>query len=377
VTNKEHVALKKIAITGAAGFIGRNLVIRLRETCRFDAVPLTRMSSAQQISDALSSSDFVIHLAGVNRPQNVSEFDDGNVGSTESLCQALASLDRPVPVLYASSIMATQNNDYGRSKAAAEKLLLAYGDKTKSPVRIFRLPNIFGKWCRPNYNSAVATFCYNVSHDLPIAVNVADAALVLAYIYDVVDAFIREIDRVGTGNEYRDVAPVYAITVGELASIIRGFSQKREQCLVDAVGVGLVRALYATYISYLEPEKFAYPLIKHEDKRGWFSEFVKTEGAGQVSVFTAHPGITRGGHYHHSKTEKFLIVQGQALFRFRHIESQKTHEIRTSGDSLMVVETVPGWAHDVTNVGETQLVCFLWANELFNASRPDTVTHQV
>jgi UDP-2-acetamido-2,6-beta-L-arabino-hexul-4-ose reductase len=236
---------------------------------------------------------------------------------------------------------------------------------------------VFGKWTRPNYNSAVATFCHNVARGLPIQVNDPAAPVSLVYVDDVIDTFLRDLADLAARTGERAVAPVYPTTVGALAKTIRGFRDLRGKATVDTVGTGLMRALYATYVASLEPDDFAYPLVKHEDPRGWFSEFVKTETAGQVSVFTAHPGITRGGHYHHTKTEKFLVVQGDALFRFRHITTDATHEIRTSGSTLTVVETVPGWAHDVSNIGQDLMVCVLWANELFDPNKPDTVAHKV
>jgi UDP-2-acetamido-2,6-beta-L-arabino-hexul-4-ose reductase len=277
----------------------------------------------------------------------------------------------------ASSTRAADDSPYGASKRAAEDELLACADQTGSPVAIFRLPNIFGKWCRPNYNSAVATFCHNIARGLPISIHDPAAPLSLVYVDDVVDAFIRLIDADAFATGFCDIAPVYQTSVGAVADTIRGFREDRDDNLIANVGTGLTRALYATYVSYLPPQEFSYKITSHRDPRGAFSEMLKTREAGQFSYFTAHPGVTRGGHYHHTKTEKFLIVHGEALFRFRHMLTGETHEVRTSGEEPMVVETVPGWTHDVSNVGEGVMVSLLWANELFDRERPDTIAEPV
>jgi len=241
---------------------------------------------------------------------------------------------------------------------------------------VFRLPNVFGKWSRPNYNAAVATFCYNVPRDLPIAIHDPASPLSLIYVDDVVQAFLNALDGATTPG-FVDAGPVYATTVGAVADIIRGFRSDRDANFIDSVGDGLKRALYATYVAALPPAEFAYPIVSHRDPRGAFSEMLKTRTSGQFSYFTAHPGVTRGGHYHHTKTEKFLIVHGDALFRFRNIITDERHEIRTFGAEPMVVETVPGWSHDVTNVGGDVMVSLLWANEVFDRARPDTVAAPV
>ncbi len=242
---------------------------------------------------------------------------------------------------------------------------------------IQRLPNIFGKWARPNYNSGVATFCHNVARGLPITVNDPAAPLSLVYVDDLIDQWLELLWDPPAGVSRPETRKVYRSTVGEVAQTIQGFASDRENALIGPVGVGLTRALYATYVAALPQNDFAYPLVAHTDPRGSFSEILKTRESGQFSYFTAHPGVTRGGHYHHTKTEKFLIVAGEALFRFRHILTDETHEVRTSAAEPVVVETIPGWAHDVTNVGESEMVALLWANEIFDRERPDTVGHKV
>jgi UDP-2-acetamido-2,6-beta-L-arabino-hexul-4-ose reductase len=366
---------RQIAITGADGFVGRNLALRLTELGD-TTLPLTRTSTREDWFTAIASADAVVHLAGANRPADPADFDTINAGTATLLGEALEAAGRSIPVIYASSTRAQGDDVYGLSKRAGEDALLAYASRTGNPVHIFRLPNVFGKWARPNYNSAVATFCYNIARDLPITVNDPSAPLTLVYIDDVVAAFIDVID--GTVEPgFAEVQPVYVTTVGEVADMIQGFRSDRAENLIDAVGTGLTRALYATYVAALPPSEFSYRIVSHRDPRGAFSEMLKTRSAGQFSYFNALPGVTRGGHYHHTKTEKFLIVHGKARFRFRHVLTGDTHEIITDGDVPTIVETVPGWSHDVTNVGDDIMVSLLWANEIFDRERPDTIAAKV
>jgi UDP-2-acetamido-2,6-beta-L-arabino-hexul-4-ose reductase len=369
----------RVLITGANGFVGRNLQLRLRERRGVQVVCYTRDQQAGHIGGLLEGVDFVFHLAGVNRPQDPKEFTTGNIDLTRDMCKAVAaaarSTGRAIPILYASSTQAAHDNAYGRSKREAEEALLAAAHEPLVPVHVFRLPNVFGKWCRPNYNSVVATFCHNVAHGLPIRVDDPQAALTLVYVDDVIERFVQLMDGAEpiTGADgFAAVQPQYATTVGELARLILAFRDSRGSLVTERVGTGLVRALYATYVSYLPVEAFAYDLPKHTDQRGIFVEMLKTPDCGQFSFFTAHPGVTRGGHYHHSKTEKFLVIKGQALFRFRHMHNGQTHELETSGDKPQIVETVPGWTHDITNIGRGEMVVMLWANEIFDRIRPDT-----
>jgi UDP-2-acetamido-2,6-beta-L-arabino-hexul-4-ose reductase len=366
---------RRIAITGADGFVGRNLALRLTELGD-TVLSLTRASTPADWHNTVAGADAVVHLAGANRPADPAEFDTINAGTATLLAAALEAAGRLIPVLYASSTRASGDDDYGRSKRAGEDALRAYGTRSDSPVYIFRLPNVFGKWARPNYNSAVATFCHNIARDLPITVNDPAAPLSLVYIDDVVAAFLAVLDERPAAG-FAEVAPVYTTTVGAVADTIRGFRADRADNLIDAVGTGLTRALYATYVAALPPSEFSYEIVSHRDPRGAFSEMLKTRSAGQFSYFTALPGVTRGGHYHHTKTEKFLIVHGRARFGFRHMLTGETHEIFTDGDTPTIVETVPGWAHDVTNVGDDVMVSLLWANEIFDRARPDTITAKV
>ncbi|MDO7895451.1 UDP-2-acetamido-2,6-beta-L-arabino-hexul-4-ose reductase [Pseudomonas citrulli] len=367
----------KVLVTGANGFVGKNLVAHLQERRDVQVVRFGREQAAGDLLSILEGVDFVFHLAGVNRPQRVEEFSEGNSGLTESLCAAIKTSGRAIPVIYTSSIQAEVDNPYGTSKRDAERALLELSEQQGSPVYLYRLPNVFGKWARPDYNSAVATFCHNIVRDLPITINNRAAPLQLVYIDDVVKSFIDVMDGKAAPGTYQDVQPVYDTTVGALADQLQAFKHSRETMVTERVGTGLVRALYSTYLSYFPPEVFTYELPKHGDARGVFVEMLKTRDAGQFSYFTAHPGITRGGHYHHSKTEKFLVIKGQACFRFRHIVSGEFYELHTDGDTPRVVETVPGWTHDITNTGDTEMIVMLWANEIFDRERPDTYTMAV
>ncbi|PFH10697.1 UDP-2-acetamido-2,6-beta-L-arabino-hexul-4-ose reductase [Collimonas sp. PA-H2] len=367
----------KVLVTGANGFIGKNLLIHLRERAGVDVLTFLKGESLQILAEKVLRADFIFHLAGVNRPLTEAEFTMGNEDLTRTLCEAVQSSGRQIPILYTSSIQAERNNAYGASKLKAEDVLRELGTATGAPVFIYRLPNVFGKWCRPNYNSAVATFCHNIAHDIPIQINDPAAEIQLVYVDDVVADFLRVLDKCPPSGGYREVQPIYSITVGDLAQRLRVFKDSRKSLVTEPVGVGLTRALYSTFITYFTPEQFSYPLTKHEDPRGVFVEMLKTHDSGQFSYFTAHPGITRGGHYHHTKTEKFLVIKGEACFRFRHIETGAVHEHRTSAKSPEVVETIPGWSHDITNIGDEEMIVMLWANEIFDRQHPDTITYKV
>lgn len=371
--------MRTVLITGASGFIGQNLQLHLSERKDVQVRCFTRANALADLPALLDGVDFVFHLAGVNRPQDPTEFSAGNAGLTQVLCAAVAqvaaSTGRQVPIVFASSSQAAQANAYGQSKRAAEDALFDLQRQHGVPVHVFRLPNVFGKWARPNYNSAVATFCHNTARGLPITVNDPAASLTLVYVDDVVQRFIHLLDGADAALDaagFATVAPQYSTTVGALAAQIQAFKESRNNLVTERVGTGLVRALYSTYVSYLPVEEFAYTVPQHGDARGVFVEMLKTPDCGQFSYFTAHPGITRGGHYHHSKTEKFLVIKGCARFKFRHMHTGETHTLDTSGEQAQVVETVPGWTHDITNIGSDELVVMLWANEIFDRERPDT-----
>lgn len=366
-----------VLITGAHGFVGKNLQAAFIERKDINVSIIGRQSTDTELKQAVDTAEFVFHLAGVNRPTHQEEFTTGNADFTQRLCELVKDTGRQIPILYTSSIQVERDNPYGLSKRGAEDHLLALHHETGNPVHIFRLPNIFGKWCRPNYNSAVATFCYNTINDLPIVINDPSAVIPLVYIDDVVEGFIGVLDGRTHQETYPEILPTYSITVGELADQLKAFKESRSTLISERVGEGLVRALYSTYVSYLSPQQFSYDVPKYGDARGVFVEMLKTKDAGQFSFFTAHPGITRGGHYHHSKTEKFLVIKGKARFGFRHILTDETFEQTTSGENPVIVETIPGWSHDITNIGDDEMVVMLWANEIFDRNRPDTFAHKV
>ena len=363
----------RVLVTGADGFIGKNLLLHFREMNTIECVSFTRSNHIDELPELLGGVDWVFHLAGINRPKSSGEFVKGNVGLTESLCTSIKATGRAIPVVLTSSIQADLDNDYAKSKRAAEETLLTLHKATGNPFFIYRLPNVFGKFARPNYNSAVATFCHNIARGLPIQVNDPSAVIPLVYIDDVVESFKRLLFRKNNKRDgFVEVFPMYSITVGELADQLYRFKTSRDDLVTQPVGKELIRALYSTYVSYLPSESFSYAVKQYGDERGVFVEMLKTIDSGQFSFFTANPGVTRGGHYHHSKTEKFLVIKGKARFGFRHMITGEFHELYTSGDVSQIVETVPGWTHDVTNVGDEELVCMLWANEIFDREKPDT-----
>ena len=374
----------KVLITGAKGFIGNNLQVHLAERPNVQVVCFTREHKVEQLPALLQGVDFVFHLAGINRPKDPKEFVLGNTSLTLVLCEAVANIainsGKRIPVVCSSSIQAKADSPYGQSKRAAEDALFALHRNHGVPVHVFRLPNVFGKWCKPNYNSAVATFCHNIAHGLPIKINEPAALVTLVYIDDVISRFLQLMngaDAAVDAEGFATVAPQYTSTVSELAGLIQSFKESRVTLTTEHVGAGFVRALYATYVSYLPSESFSYIVPQHADQRGVFVEMLKTPDCGQFSYFTAQPGITRGGHYHHTKTEKFLVIKGHARFKFRHMQTGETHELVTCGDKAEIVETAPGWTHDITNVGDDEMVVMLWANELFDKERPDTFSCKV
>jgi UDP-2-acetamido-2,6-beta-L-arabino-hexul-4-ose reductase len=361
-----------IVVTGANGFIGQNLVLFLNEA-GFDSVStITRADSKDDILSKVATADFIYHLAGVNRPNHEEEFTTGNIDLTDFIINHLIKLGKKVPIVLTSSIQASLDNPYGVSKAGAEDILNLYKERTGATVYIYRLPNVFGKWSRPNYNSAIATFCFNTINNLPIIINNAETELKLVYIDDVCNQFVNLLDVSIVNNNNCEITPIYKTTVGEVFNLLEKFKESRSNLVTEKVGAGLIRALYSTYLSFLRPEQFSYSVTRHGDERGSFVEMLKTKNSGQFSFFTAHVGITRGGHYHHSKTEKFLVIKGKALFKFKHVLSGDYCELLVDGEESKVVETAPGWSHDITNVGDDELIVMLWANEIFDLNNPDT-----
>jgi len=367
----------RILVTGSRGFIGKNLLVRLSELKGFEVIEFARGDNLDALAELVAAADAVVHLAGENRPKNVEDFAEVNTNLTKALCGAIKASGKRIPLIFASSVQAELDSPYGLSKRAAEQAIEQMARETGSPTVIYRLPGVFGKWCRPNYNSVVATFCHNIAHDLPIQINDAAAKIQLVYVDDVICAFVDVLINPNFGLHWGKVELQYSIALGELSEQIRAFKNCRASLVSEHVGVGLTRALYATYVSYLPTAKFVYDLPRYGDERGVFVEMLKTPDAGQFSYFTAHPGVTRGEHYHHTKTEKFLVIKGRARFGFRHMLTNERYEVLTSGDKPQVVETVPGWTHNITNIGEDEMIVMLWANEIFDRERPDTIACKV
>ncbi len=368
----------KVLVTGSKGFIGKNLSLALAEAGEIDILAFDRGNSLSLLEELVNQSDCIIHLAGENRPSDPKLFVEGNVDLTQSLCELIQKSGRLIPLIYSSSLQVDDSkSQYAQSKRAAEAAIEKFSQATKNPILIYRLANVFGKWIRPNYNSVVGTFCYNIVRDLPIQIHDNNAIIQLIYIDDVVKDIIAHIKSSWTGSIFGEITPQYSITVGELAGQLYEFKSSRNTLTIPRVGEGLIRALYSTYISYLPVSDFSYPVPKYGDERGDFVEMLKSPDCGQFSYFTALPGVTRGSHYHHTKTEKFLVITGKARFGFRHMLTQEVYELYTSGDKPEIVETIPGWTHDITNIGEEKMVVMLWANEIFNRDHPDTIAAKV
>ena len=364
----------RILVTGARGFIGKNLVAELKNRGYETVYEYDFGSSPEQLDAYTKDCEFVFHLAGVNRPEKESEFMEGNFGFTSDLLNLLKKHGNQAPVLITSSIQALQDNPYGKSKKAGEDVLLQYQEETGVPVYVYRLQNVFGKWCRPNYNSAVATFCHNIANGLPIMVNDHERVMSLVYIDDVVGTFLSAMEgkeRCAKDGLYY-VMTVHVAKLGELAEMIRSFRETRDSLMIPDLADPLARKLYSTYLSYLPEDQFSYPLKMNEDHRGSFTEFIKSPERGQVSVNVTKPGITKGNHWHHTKNEKFLVVNGEGVIRFRRITEEKVIDYKVSGNTLEVVDIPPGYTHNITNTGISDLVTIMWANEPFDPERPDT-----
>ena len=361
-----------VLVTGGNGFVGKNICLRLNHDSGVSTKTFVRADSLEVLKKCLLETDFVIHLAGENRPKLVEQFERVNVELTKTICNILTEYQRSLPIVFASSIHATTDTPYGISKRRAELALIRYAKKTSSPVAILRLPSVFGKWCRPNYNSFVTTILYNIANNLEVPITDSSKRLSVAYIDDVVDTIFELLKHKWVGVVWPEVKPEYYPSLGEISDRADGFKKSRQTLQLNGVGSGFVKALYSTYITYLPKREFCYKIPQYSDARGVFAEFQKTLHEGQVSFFTLLPNSVRGGHFHHSKTEKFLVIQGTAMFRFMEVSSGERYELNISGENLEVVETIPGWAHEIINVGAEKVVCLLWANETFDPKRPDT-----
>lgn len=380
-----------ILVTGAKGFVGRNLVSQLHNIGSGKAkehalsgksLTVFEYDLDSDLSDLDSycrQADFVFNLAGVNRPKDRTEFMEGNFGFASTLLSALKKHNNTCPVMISSSVQAALNNPYGESKRAGEQLLFDYGRETGAKVLVYRFPNVFGKWCRPNYNSAVATFCYNIARDLPIQVNDPDVVMNLVYVDDVVDELVAALN----GEEHRtgdycEVPVMHTITLGGIVELITGFKDMHTDLSVPDLGDAFTKKLYSTYLSYLPEEKFIYPLKMNVDERGSFTEIIRTSDRGQFSVNISKPGVTKGQHWHHTKNEKFVVVSGHGLIQLRKIGSEEIIEFEVSGDRMEAVEMIPGYTHNIINLSEREnLVTVMWCNECFDSRKPDTYFEKV
>ncbi len=368
--------MPKLLITGSNGFVGKNLISILRQDENNQIMAYDVDSSEDDLKKYCKECEFVIHLAGVNRPSDAKEFYVGNSDLTSKICQLLQKYNNKSPIILSSSIQAAEDNDYGKSKKLAEDTVLQHGLKNKSKSYIFRFKNLYGKWSRPNYNSVVATWCYNISHGLDVMVDDPNKELEICYIDDVVQAIIRMLD----GNKrsgFYDVDQTDRVSLGDLKKIISSFKSSRSDNVCPDQQSGLAKNLYATYLSYLDETDFSYPLKQNIDERGSFTEFLRTPGCGQVSVNVSKPGIVKGQHWHSTKNEKFLVVHGKGVIRFRNIFSDEVIKYPVSSDKMEVVDIPTGYAHNIENIGDDDMVTVMWSNELYDPDKPDTYKEEV
>jgi UDP-2-acetamido-2,6-beta-L-arabino-hexul-4-ose reductase len=362
-----------VLVTGAKGFIGTNLVVALKRRDDVDVIEHDLDSPIDRLEEGLAKADVIYHIAGVNRPERVEEFTKGNFDLTREICDALRRLDRKPRLVLSSSTQAALDNPYGLSKHQAEEAVFDFGRETGAPVFVFRLSGVFGKWCRPNYNSVVATFCHNVSRNLHLTISDPTQEIELIYIDDVIRTFVGIIDRrlFGSEGKYCIVEPTYRIPLGALAEMIRRFRDSRLSITLPDMSDPFARALYATYVSYLPPDSFAYALTRRSDPRGELAELLKSPHIGQLFISRTRPGFTRGNHYHDSKVEKFVVMEGDAVIRFRHILGGDVIEYPVSGPEFRVVDIPPGYTHAIENVGQNDLIVLFWADEIFDPDIPD------
>lgn len=367
----------KILITGSDGFIGKNLRAEMKNRNYKNVFLCNRQTKREQLVEYLKNSDIIVHLAGVNRPEKTEQFNLDNVQFTEFIVDELKKCKSKAKIIFASSIQAELDNLYGRSKRESEKCLMSYSKDMDVPIKIMRYPNIFGKWCKPNYNSVVATFCYNIARDLPIKISDEKRNLKLVYIDDVVDKIIYDIENNIWDELFEDINPVYNISIGSLANLIYKIKNEKTELSVPNLSNGLEKKIYSTYLSYLPLDSFSYNLKMNVDERGSFTELIRSNFAGQVSVNITKPGITKGKHWHHTKTERFIVVKGEALIKFKNIMTNETVNYEVNDKRLEVVNIPPGYVHSITNIGKDNLITVMWANEIFNKEKPDTFAEEI
>jgi UDP-2-acetamido-2,6-beta-L-arabino-hexul-4-ose reductase len=359
-------------VTGASGFVGKNLVVALRRRPDTVVVAVDRRTARAEYEASLLRAEAVFHLAGVNRPPREDDHEPGNAGITRDLCDTLRRLGRTPKVVYASSTQVERGNAYGRSKLVAEAALEAYAAQTGAQVAIFRLANVFGKWCRPHHNSVVATFCHQISRGLPVTVDDPDATVELVYVDDVVEAFLAELTAAPTTATSRPCPRGTTVTVGRIETLLLELRDVRRTLVIPDLSARFTRQLYATFLSCFERPDFAWPASPIADDRGFVAELLKSRSSGQIFVSRTRPGVTRGGHFHDSKVEKFVVVEGGARIRLRHVLSGESVHFDVTGEAPTVVDIPPGYTHDITNTGPGELVTLFWASEIFDPARPDT-----
>lgn len=362
----------EVLITGSKGFIGKNLTERFSRIENIKVHTFDIEDRFEDLRKILDKIKFIFHLAGINRPQNTKDFYTGNSGSISSLIEQIEKKGLRIPILITSSIQVEKENDYGKSKLEGENILKEYSKRTGAPIYIYRLSNVFGKWCKPNYNSVIATWCYNIARDKEIAVSDRGNVLHLVYIDDVVNTFAKHLLEVVEEKEYYEIPVSYKKTLGEIEELLYFFKESRKNLTTERVGSGFERALYSTYLSYLPKDSFSYELVEHKDNRGAFVEFLRTVDSGQFSISTSKPGVTRGNHYHNTKNEKFLVIKGKATIKFRNITSDEIIEYKVSHEKLEVVDIPVGYTHNITNIGQDEMILVIWANEQFDKDNPDT-----
>lgn len=366
--------MKRVLVTGSNGFIGRNLIEGLRRREDVEIKTFDIEDDLASLAEHLKDADIVFHLAGVNRSEKIEEFETGNAGLTRTIVDMLEKAKRNIPIVLSSSIQASLDNPYGISKKKAEDILIEYSNKNDAKIYIYRFPNVFGKWCRPNYNSVVATFCYNISHGLDISISDVNNEIELVYIDDIISDFLGILDGRYTKPEgkFYCVSPTFHVRLGKLADTIQSFHDSRRTLHIADFSARFTRCLYATYLSYLTKDDFAYALEQHTDSRGELAELLKSPHFGQIFVSRTRPGITRGNHYHDTKVEKFVVLGGEAVIRFRHILNEEVIDYPVSGRDFKVVDIPPGYTHSIKNVGQSDLIVLFWANEILDISSPDT-----
>ena len=363
----------KILVTGAKGFLGKNLVVELHNQGYTDIFEYDRDTETALLDQYVAGCEFVFHLAGVNRSEDEADFQRVNQGLTGDLLNLLRKHGNTCPVVFSSSSQAENDSVYGMTKKAGEDAPFAYGEKTGARIMEYRLSNLFGKWCRPNYNSVVATFCYNIARDLEIIINNPDTELSLCYVDDVVDEFVNALHgRENCQGNFCEAGPVYRVPLGALAQMLYAFRMNRQSLVMPSLRSDFERDLYVTYISYLPEDGFSCRLDKKTDERGWLAKFIKSESFGQIFISKTRPDITRGNHWHHTKVEKFLVIQGQAEIKFRRVGQEEVLTYFVSGDVPEVVDIPTGYTHSITNTGDTELITLFWADETFNPNDPDT-----